>query len=112
MAIDSEKYRQNYSDEGLWNVLKTSLLRNKIAKNVLVLYYVMKDTKTPAWAKALIVGALGYVICPIDAIPDFIPVVGWTDDAGAVAAVIGTVKAFIGSSHERMAEKAIDDLLS
>jgi len=36
------------------------------------------------WAKAIIIGAIIYVISPIDAIPDFIPVVGWVDDIGIV----------------------------
>ena len=36
---------------------------------------------------AIIAGALAYVIFPVDIIPDFIPVVGWLDDAF----VLGTV---------------------
>lgn len=40
---------------------------------------------------ALIVGALVYFISPIDAVPDLLPVVGYSDDlvvlAGAVAAL-------------------------
>ena len=36
--------------------------------------------QSPLWAKTVIIGALGYLICPIDAIPDIIPGVGFTDD--------------------------------
>ena len=34
---------------------------------------------------AIIIGAIVYVISPIDAIPDIIPFLGWVDDIGVVA---------------------------
>lgn len=40
---------------------------------------------------AAIVGTILYVICPIDAIPDFIPVLGWIDDASVVTACFSLV---------------------
>jgi uncharacterized membrane protein YkvA (DUF1232 family) len=47
---------------------------------------------TPAWAKAVIVSALVYFICPVDAIPDTIPVIGFSDDLTAVAAAVNAVQ--------------------
>ena len=41
--------------------------------------------------KMIIIGALGYFILPIDLIPDFIPVAGFTDDASALVACLKTV---------------------
>ena len=38
--------------------------------------------------RILIVAALLYLISPIDAIPDVIPVVGWLDDIGVATAVL------------------------
>lgn len=40
----------------------------------ITLYALLKSSSTPAWAKAAIIGALGYFICPLDAVPDFLPV--------------------------------------
>ena len=42
-------------------------------------------------AKALITGALGYFISPLDAIPDLISGVGYTDDIGGLTSVITMV---------------------
>ena len=42
----------------------------------------------PLKTKMVIYGALGYFISPIDVIPDFIPVVGFTDDIGVLAAAV------------------------
>lgn len=41
---------------------------------------------------AVIAGALAYVVFPIDVIPDFIPVLGWLDDAFVLGAVMGSLK--------------------
>lgn len=46
----------------------------------------------PFWSIAAIVAALLYVINPIDLIPDFIPVVGYLDDAAVVAACLALVE--------------------
>ena len=46
----------------------------------------------PWWSIAAIVAALLYVLNPIDLIPDFIPVVGYIDDALVVAACLAMVE--------------------
>ena len=44
----------------------------------------LKSEATPRADKAKIIGALGYFILPVDLIPDFIPVAGFTDDLAAL----------------------------
>lgn len=44
------------------------------------LYYACRDARVPWYAKALLAVIVGYVISPIDLIPDFIPVLGALDD--------------------------------
>ena len=59
----------------------------------------------PAWAIATIIGAIIYVVSPIDAVPDIIPVAGWLDDGAVVAAAVKdleeVIKAFIKYKKER-----------
>lgn len=90
---DLTKYEKNYSENGLWkklsNVAKKAGL--KTVYMVLLLYYVLKDTSTPKQYKAMIIGALGYFILPLDLIPDVVPVVGYTDDIAALAGVLVAV---------------------
>lgn len=52
--------------------------------------------------KALLILAVVYVVLPIDAVPDFIPVIGWLDDAG----VLGFAAAVLMSDVSRRAVRA------
>lgn len=72
-----------------------------------MLYYAYQRKETPAWAKTTIVGALGYFISPLDAIADFIPVAGYTDDVGVLVAALGAVGAYIDSGVKQIAKKKL-----
>ena len=52
----------------------------------------MRDRRVPVWPKAMLVGALLYVIMPFDLIPDTIPFVGEVDD---VVVVVVTARWFL-----------------
>lgn len=41
----------------------------------------LKHPKVPLWSKIIIALALAYALSPIDIIPDFIPFIGYLDDA-------------------------------
>ena len=51
-----------------------------IKKEVLMVWLVAKDQRTPAWIKILALMIAAYALSPIDLIPDFIPVLGYLDD--------------------------------
>lgn len=51
-----------------------------------------KYTKVPWRTIAVLVGSLAYVLTPIDLIPDFIPVIGWSDDCLALAGALSFAK--------------------
>ena len=46
------------------------------------------EFKIPTMDKVKIVGAIIYVISTIDAVPDILPIIGFSDDIGVVAYVI------------------------
>ena len=58
-----------------------------------------------AWAIVAIIGAIIYVVSPIDVVPDIIPVAGWLDDGAVVTAAIGALGTVIASYLEYKKEK-------
>lgn len=82
-----DKYGKNYSEDSFWDKLGKVARKAgvKIVYAALLLYYVLKNPATPKADRAKIIGALGYFILPLDLIPDFIPVVGFSDDLAALA---------------------------
>lgn len=74
------------------------------ASEVVALYFAARDPATPKTAKGLILAALAYFVLPTDAIPDIFPLVGFTDDAAVVAAVIALVGANVKAGHRGKAK--------
>ena len=72
-------------------------------EKALWLYYAAQQPDTPKWAKTVIYGALAYFVLPVDAVPDAIPLAGFTDDLGALAAALATVAAYVTDEVKRLA---------
>lgn len=104
-----ENYKGHYSDSGFWK--KTKSLGKIVLKPAILLYYVMKSPDVPLKIKGTIAGALGYLILPLDLIPDFIPVAGYTDDVAALAAVIELCHDYITPEIEAQAKVKLEELL-
>lgn len=103
------KYRSNYSSSKFWNKLTkyAKSLGKETVYHALLLYYVMIDRKTPWKYKAIIAGALGYLILPLDAIPDAIPFMGFTDDTAAVIAAFKAIRDAITPEIEAKAKEKL-----
>ena len=109
--VKFKDYEKHYNDESFWEKIKKFAKKagSKVIYTALKLYYAMKRPDTPAWAKSVIVGALGYLILPVDVIPDYIPVVGFSDDLAVLAAALGTVAAYINEEVKDKARQKMKD---
>ena len=107
--MGSTDYKTHYSENRFWDkARKVAETAGKAAlEPALKMYYSATDKDTPAWAKATIYGALGYLISPLDAVPDFIPVAGYTDDIGVLIAAAAAVAAYIKADHVERARETM-----
>lgn len=85
-----QKYAKDYSESGFFDFCKkfAKSLGKEVLVKALQLYYVMQKPGVPGPVGAACLAALGYGVCPIDVVPDFIPVVGLADDAAIFAAAL------------------------
>ena len=80
---EEEKDDQGYSEDNFWKKLKNYAIDagREVVEKALTLYYAAQSPETPPTAKTVIYAALTYFILPIDLISDFLPGVGYVDDA-------------------------------
>lgn len=106
---DTNPYKKHYSESGFWSKAKS--LGKAVLKPALLLYYVMMSPKVPFSIKTTIAGALGYLIVPLDLIPDFIPVAGYGDDMAALITIVKMCKDYITPEIKAQAEEKLQELL-
>ncbi len=85
---------------GFFSTLKKATGQVPFSEEVVASYYCATDPQTPLKYKAALVSALAYFVLPIDAIPDVIPGVGFTDDWGILAAAITFASKAITEDHQ------------
>ena len=78
------------------------------AGEALAVFLAARDPATPAGAKGMMLAALAYFVLPTDAIPDVFPVVGFTDDAAVIAAMIALVGANVKAAHRERAKAMLN----
>lgn len=92
---------------GFWPKIRKVAAQVPFARDALSVWYCARDPQTPAAAKGMMMAALAYFVLPTDAIPDFLGVIGFTDDAAVFAALLAIVGKNLKDSHR----EAADDLL-
>lgn len=99
--------REEQVRKSFWQKLKRFTARIPFAEDLVAAYYCALDTDTPVRVRGILLGALAYFIMPVDAIPDFIAGLGFTDDAAVLALVISMVSQHIKPKHRVEAAKAL-----
>ena len=111
MDYDYKKYTNYFTDIKFWEKMKevAKKVGLKVTSYALILYYVLEKDEVPLKDKIIITGALGYFILPIDLIPDFIPIAGYTDD---VAGMLFAIKKCMNYVDDEIKEKVSAKLVS
>lgn len=102
----------DYSDDSFWEKVKGCAKKagKKVIEKALLLYYAAKAPTTPAKVKVAIYAALVYLIFPVDAIPDVIPGVGFSDDLVVLLGVICVAAGYITPEIREQTGKKMGEL--
>ena len=94
VPADLSKYEKDFSFDSLMSKIKETAKKAglKAIYMALLLYYALDSPTISIADKAIIYGALGYFICPIDLVPDILPLIGLTDDIAVLAWAFSRVK--------------------
>lgn len=111
MKSEEKDYSKYYNDDSFLEKITKYAKKAGVGtiEKVLYLYYAAEKPSTPAWAKATIYGALGYFIFPVDAIPDVLPIVGYSDDVGVLGLAITSVSFYIDEDVKQKAKNKLQD---
>ena len=99
---DDSSLRRNF-----WRKTRRVAAQLPFAEELLAAYFCAFDRATPLQVKATLIGAIAYFVLPIDAIPDVLPVLGFTDDAAVLTAAIKLVSSSIRSEHRDAARDTL-----
>ncbi|MFQ5448527.1 MAG: YkvA family protein [Saprospiraceae bacterium] len=102
-----QKYASRFSEKKLFKKLGRFAKQAgiKTAYSALLMYYAFTRRETPAWARSIIIGVLGYFINPIDWVPDLTPFIGFTDDLSVLGFGLVTIACFINDEVRIKARK-------
>ena len=111
--LDLRKYASKFSESELWEKIRKNIAKIgvKVIYQALLLFYVAQSPNCPAKVKAGIIGALGYLISPLDLVPDIMMGIGYTDDAAMIAAALAIAQVYITDEIRAQARAKIADLL-
>lgn len=81
---------ENHSEEESAGRPRGSLV-SLIPRLAKLLYRLARDPRVPWMVKAALIALAGYLACPVDLIPDWIPGLGYLDDVLIAGFVVGYV---------------------
>ncbi len=94
----------------LFGLLKRVAGSVPFSEDALAAWYCARDPATPSRVRFILISAIAYFVLPLDAIPDIVPFLGFTDDAAVLAAAITSVAHEMKPEHRDRARETLGNL--
>ena len=92
-----------------WPTMKRAMRQLPFSRDVVAAYYCAFDPDTPMRTRGILLGALAYFVLPFDFVPDFLAVVGFSDDIAVLTAAFAAISGQIKDDHYIKADNALKD---
>ena len=106
-----KKQEKKNSDEGFWSKVKKYAVNLGVKPLYMVLLFYYSIQKASFLDKVIIIGSLGYLISPLDIIPDTIPIIGFVDDVAVLMFAHSRVKNNIDDEVRQKSKDKLSFLL-
>jgi uncharacterized membrane protein YkvA (DUF1232 family) len=105
----AEATREARIRDRLWRTARRAARQIPFLDEVVAGWYCALDPQTPTKVRLTLLAALAYFVAPIDALPDLLPLVGFSDDAGVLLAALTMVGSHVTDVHREAARRALDE---
>jgi uncharacterized membrane protein YkvA (DUF1232 family) len=102
MADDESALRRKF-----WRKVKREFASVPFLEDALTAHYCAFDRHTPVHVKAVLVGAIVYFVVPDDIVPDYLPIIGYADDAAVLGMAIKLMSSHIKPEHREAARRMV-----
>jgi len=90
-----------------WPTLRKAARYIPFSRDVVAAFYCALDPQTPTRVRGVLLAALGYFVMPVDIIPDFFAVIGFSDDVAVLTLAFGMIQGHIRQEHYDAADRAL-----
>ncbi|MEM7299904.1 MAG: YkvA family protein [Pseudomonadota bacterium] len=108
-SLEEQSKRETRVREKFWLTLRRAARQIPQIEEFVASYYCALDPKTPGRVRGILLAALAYFVLPLDLFPDFLAMVGFSDDVAVITAAIAAVKSNITDGHREAARQALSD---
>lgn len=106
---DTQNRREKSIRRKFWPTFRKAVRYIPFSRDLVAAFYCALDPQTPMRVRGILLAALAYFVMPVDIIPDFFAVIGFTDDVAVLAAAFALVNGHIRQQHYDAADKALAD---
>jgi uncharacterized membrane protein YkvA (DUF1232 family) len=106
---ETQNSRAEKVRKGFWPTMKKAARHMPFARDVVASFYCAIDPATPRYSRGILLAALAYFVLPLDVVPDFFAVVGFSDDMAVLAMAFSAIRGNIKQEHFEKADAALAD---
>lgn len=92
-----------------WPTMKKAIRHIPFSRDLVAAFYCATDRNTPFRVRGILLAALGYFVLPLDAIPDIMPLIGFTDDIAVLTTALALINGHITDAHYQAADQILAD---
>jgi uncharacterized membrane protein YkvA (DUF1232 family) len=100
-------HRARLVERGLWQKLLRFAGRVPFVEDIAAAWFCVLDPATPGRVRGMVLAALAWFVLPVSLLPEFIVVLGFTDDVAVMAITARMVRRHIRERHYRRARAVL-----